>query len=309
MAHVLTTAGAAHIVELDAASPLTDAFDALILSRGNDVPTSGDDRSAVASGDEITGSLTVVATAHPHLADTDPRNTGAGATKWTWRFDIPPGLAGLVASNLVVTNYASGAPSATEALLMHGAFATPLEKLTAQRATIFINVAAGAAAGSAPVVVVAIDEPNVLPRLHTYTSRARMLAVYGPNGIGRAMAVASAGENVRVMAVLHSYVAGLLTPTQVQSASLEVLAHQIDGRWLTLSSENVGAASVTADLQYGDARWPYPGGYNWAHDFEVPEFSDETGYRLLYTIREKGGPAQVFQVEIRSGPEATGVGA
>lgn len=308
MAHVLTTAGAAHIAQRDAASPVTNAFDALILSRGNDVPTSSDNRSAVAAADEIVGSLTVVATAHPHLADTDPRNTGAGATKWTWRFDVPAGLAGFVASNLVVTNYDSGAPSATEALLMHGLLTTPLEKLTSQRAAVFVNVAAGAAAGSAPVVVVAIDEPNALPRLHTYTSRARALAVWTANGVTRAEAVASAGERVRVMALLDASGAGMLTPTQTHSVSLDVRAHQADGRWLTLYTENVGVASVLPDLQYADARWPYPGGYNWAHDFGVPETSDETGYRLLYTVREKAGGAHVFEVTVRSGPESGGGG-
>lgn len=309
MANILTTAGATHISERDASSPVTNAFDALILSRGNDVPTTSDNRSAVASADEITGSLVQVASGYPMKSDTDPRNTGASSTRWSWRFDVPVGLAGLVASNLVVTNYDSGAPSSTEALLVHCLLDTPIEKLTHERATVFVNVAVGATAGTGPTVVVAYDEPGLLPRLHTYTQRARALATYSAHGgaSGSRVALAMPGESVVVMAMLLTSAGGILTPTNVQSVGIDVQSLGDDGRWSQWSSENVGPGSVFSTTQHGDVRWPFAGGYNWLHEFEVPDTNDETAYRLRYTVREKGGPSHVFTVEVRTGPEVEGV--
>lgn len=307
MANTLTTAGATHISERDAASPLTNAFDALLLSRGNDATATSDNRSAVSSSDEIAGSLTQVASGYPVLGDTDTRNTGAGTTTWSWRFDVPAGLAAFVASNLQVTNYDAGAPSATEALLVHCLLATPIQKRTTERAVIFVNVAAGATAGTGPTVVVVNDEPGLVPRLHTYTQRARALATYGPQGIAGAVAQAAPGEAVRVMAMVLTSTGGQLTPSQTQTVYLDVEAHQANGTWAAYSSENVGTGSVLTATEYQDVRWPYVGGYNWFHEFEVPESNDETAYRLTYTVRERGGPSQRITVEVRTGAEVSGV--
>jgi hypothetical protein len=309
MANTLTNDGEAHIVELDTPVATTEDFDAMILSRGNDATLVTDNRSAVASADECPGTLVQLVTGYPLQGDIDPRNGGADADWWTWRFDIPPGVVGFVATNLMVTNWNSGAPSATENVMVHALLATPLEKRVEQRLTVFVNVEEGSAAGTGPTIYSALDEPNAVPRMHTYTHRARALATYGSAGSQGSSTSAFPGESVRVMALLVDDEGGILAPGDVQSANVVVQSQGLNGKWSTYLTQNIGAGTVLAAVRYDDVRWPHPGGYQWAHTWEVPEGNDETAYRLRYTVRQRGGPSTVMTVEVRTGSELTGVGA
>lgn len=309
MANTLTNDGETHVGQLDAAIPTTNAFDLLILSRGNDATAVTDDRSAVDPADEIAGSRTIVAAGYPVLGDTDSRNPGADPSWWTWRFDVPPGVTGLVASNLMVTNWADGAPALNEPVMLHALLASPIQKLTPERMVVFVNVIEAATAGSGPTVYSVVDEPAALPRMHTYTHRARALATYGSNGSNGAQTTAFAGESVLVMALLVSGDGGVMATSDVHSVSLAVQSQGLDGRWSVHSSESIDTETVAAAVRYDDPRWPHPGGYQWSHLWEVPEGEDETAYRLRYVVRQVSGPATVMTVEVRTGSEVTGIGA
>lgn len=308
MANILTTAGATHIAALDASLPLVNTFDLLIASRGNDFASVADDRSAVDPADEILHSRTLVAAGYPVLGDTDPRNPGASSAWWTWRFDVASGAEGFVASNIVVTNWASGAPSLTEPLLIHAQLASPISKLTPERMTVFINVIEAAFAGAGPTIYSVVDTPDAVPRMHTYTHRARALATYGSSGSQGAQTTAFPGESVFVMALLVNTVGGVLVPGDVQSVGLVVEAQGMDGRWSVYATEAIDPATVLASRRYDDPRWPHPGGYQWSHRWDVPVAHDETAYRLRYTVRQLYGPSTVMVVEVRTGSEVTGVG-
>lgn len=305
MTNLVTTAGATHIGELNASGSGSEDFDAMILSRGNDTPTTGDARDAVASGDEIVGTLVQVAAGYPRLSDADPRNTGSAATTWTWRFDVPAGVAAFVASNLVVTNYVAGTPASDEPLLLHARLAVPMEKRTEERAAVFVNIPNNATAGATtPTVVVARDVPAATPRLRAYVQRARALATFTGSASSGEVVSANAGESVRIMAHVYAASGATLTAAAVSAVTLEVRAKKRSGAWGPTLTSNVTSGSVLASERIDDARWPHPGGYNFAHTFRVPDDASETtAYRLRYTVRERAGTTTTMQVEIRTGAE------
>lgn len=300
MAHILTNAGETHIGELP--TPSTYAFDTLILTRGNDVPTLSDDYSSTSS--QITGSDTVMASGYPVQGDTSPGNGGGGATIWTWKFEVAAGFAGFVASNIFVSE---PNPTGTDPLMMHGLLDTPLEKLTAERLVVFINIDETDVAGDNPTVYSYTDVPGQVPRRHTYTDRAKGLAMWFAQGSTREMAYAERGSHVTLLALLLDQDGVDVVPSTVQLVTRTARRQGYDGRWTDYETTNLSTGPVLSSRELGDIRWPYQGGYNFVDSWQVPESVKETAYELVYTIRKFDGTLQRVRVLIRTGPEAPAV--
>jgi hypothetical protein len=304
MANTLTNDGQDHIAELDAPSATTNDFDMLILSRGNDATDELDNRSAVDPADEIADSRTIVAAGYPTLGDTDTRNPGASATWWTWKFDVAAGVLGHVASNLMVTNWAGGAPALDEEILIHALLETPISKLTTEVMTVFINVEEGAVAGDSPTIYSSVDTPYVsgeAARVLTWTARARALQTY-PRGVrgsaNRIVARTVRGQAVWVGALLDGADGYPLRREEVLRVTLqETRVRPSDERYSR--SEALEPTNVVADGPItGDPRAPV-GAYNFAHQW-LPPFGStrESTWRLTYTLDLFDRTTRWFEVEV-----------
>ena len=108
-----TTAGKLHFAQRIADTSLTNAFAGVELGTGDTAIGTADTRSAMLN--KIVGSLTEVEAGYPKINDTDVANTGRGADVWTYKFIVDASATGpFTATNFHLTNYAAGAPTATE---------------------------------------------------------------------------------------------------------------------------------------------------------------------------------------------------
>jgi len=107
-----TTAGNTHFAQRLSATSLTNAFDAIELGTGSTAIGTSDTRSAMTG--KIVGTLVQKESGYPKLNDSDVANVGRGADVWTYKFIVPSSVGAFTATNMHLTNYATGTPSATE---------------------------------------------------------------------------------------------------------------------------------------------------------------------------------------------------
>lgn len=252
-----------HLAELDAASPTTNDFDALELGIGNDVITAFVDRTDGTSKLVVPG-LVQVKSGYPVLGDEDPRNTGAAADKWTWAFEINGAATGpFVASTGWLTNYALGAPLATEPVGF--AWNDILQVRSDQVCTVFLN---GKTGSGASVLYVYEEIQAETATAATYTQRATHVASYpqGQRAAGtRYRAEVVEGAPVFVMLRMLGETGAPLTRADVVSVRFRLrVEDRATGRWNEIHpspayspDEVVAVTPVQTDL-----RWPHQKGYN-----------------------------------------------
>lgn len=298
MAALLTTAGTTHLTELDATWPTpvtTNDFDALVFGVNNAAPDAADTQAEIEP--EGLGLLQPVEAGYPVLGDDDPRNTGRGATWYTWKFVVPAGNP-LVASNLAVTNLNGGILADAEDLFVH-------EKVQVyskfdEDLIVWLN----AKTGSTPNFVVAHAARVVSnsQRLQTWTARARALrtAPVGVRLTGNRVRCAPPRQHpVWTAALLDGCGGDFLTCSEVRRAELEVRRWDADaGRWRSQRQGLDKHAVVTSGTVVGDSRWP-GGEFNFSHEWRPQRGYTEGTYELRYTLELADGSDRTVDVEVR----------
>lgn len=298
MAALLTTAGIAHLAELDATWPTpvtTESMDALIFGAGNDVPALGDTQASLTSG---LGRLIRVEAGYPVLGDFDSRNTGRAVDRYTWKFRVAAGSP-FVASNVALTNWNGGVLSGTEPVGVH-------EKVVvSQRFDEDLNIWVNAKTGAVPTIVTAV-EPHVIDqgrRVHTWTARVRALRSLPAGALQYSHRVRVApprGQSVWTAALLEGCKGKLLQCGEVVAATLSERSWEAASRtWLSRKFSLSVADVVTPSPVTGDARWP-DGTYNFAHSWTPQRAATrEVTWELLYELRLVDGSFRRVEVEVR----------
>lgn len=298
MAALLTTAGIAHLAELDAGWPtpvVTQSMDALTFGAGNDTPALADTQAAVTQN---LGRLIRVEAGYPVLGDLDGRNTGRAIDRYTWKFVMAAG-APFVASNVALTNWNGGVLAGAQAVGVH-------EKVTiAGRFDEQVIVWVNAKTGDTPTIVTA-TEPfvvNAQQRVHTWTARVRALRAL-PGGTlqytHRAQATPPRGQGVWTAALLEGCKGQILQCGEVAAASLTERKWNAGVRTWTARKISLAVSQVvTSSPVEGDVRWP-GGTYNFAHAW-APQVAAaaEVTWELLYELRLTDGTFRRVEVEVR----------
>ena len=291
---LLTTAGEAHLTALGGGGGITSEFDAIVLGRGNDVPTAGDvfeditrriDRATVRDG-------------YPILGDTDPRNGGRGADRWTWSATFEPG------QKFVTTNVGVCDEEATGSSPLLASGEEVIEKRSDEALTLFVN----AKLGSPPTLFTAHETRSVTAARAVWTPRSRALAI-SINGLATTSErrVARPGELVRVMALMPDDEGGILSAADVVSGELAVFMRTRAGTWSQVDAVPL-PEPVAPTLIRNDLRWPHDGGYNAFADWSVPELHTALQYAL--ELRVRAGTRQrlrteSFEIDVDAPPTAS----
>lgn len=295
MAAVVTSvAGAGHISERVLGSPLTNTFDAIELGQGNNAPTTGDTRASMTA--KIGSSLIQVASGYPLINDTDIRNEGRGASVYTWKFVYPEGIQ-ILASNLIVTNYAGGAPAAGEAVMVSAD--QVLVKRTDQELTVFVNVST---AYAATIVAHIEDGTPLVEQLATW--RQQSIVLSGSPGAspvtnGVVQSRLTEGEQAWTGARLLDGFGAVLTRTGVASARLLALRRSREREWETGADVPlpVDAVMMPAPVRT-DPRWRGTQGYTFAHAWVPPAGWGARRTRLEYALTLTTGEQRTLVHEI-----------
>ena len=282
MSSILTTAGLAHLAELEAGGSLTNSFDGLVFGRGNDVPSVTDTLSEVSVRQPFVLKL---ADGYPKKDDTDSRNGGRGSSTWTWRFERGAGEP-FVASNAAVTNYSGGALIEGAPLLFHA------DEITAQRPDERLIVWVNAHASDGASIFTATEEAleGRVQRVVGYVARNRAISA-SPNG----SVVSSTEVHVKAAPGQHVWIAtdipGLqgqqLQPADVKDLTLTVERLKAStGQWVEIGADdNLDCYRfVTAAYHYDDRRWNQVGGFNFAHSWIPTAGTREGTFRLIYKM-------------------------
>jgi hypothetical protein len=133
-----TTLGREHYAQrLDGTVVLDNDFDAIELGTGDTGISTADDRSALIN--KITDTLVQVEATYPKVNDSDVTNAGRGVDVLSYKFIIPGSVASVTATNIILTNYAMGAPLDNEPVGIVGN-GFELIHSTGTPTTIFVNV-------------------------------------------------------------------------------------------------------------------------------------------------------------------------
>ena len=305
MAALLTTLGAAHLVELDAGtSPTTNAFDGIVFGTGNDTPAVGDTQAQIQP--IITTVTRPVESGYPKQAENDPRNPVADATWWTWKFILPSGQA-FVASNVALTNYSGAVFSDTTPLGIHSYDATaPVDNLFDQRLIVWFN----AKTGETPTLVTFPEQAleNRVTRVVGFAARNRALGSY-PNGSVIDHTKVKTRPQLNQYVWTGAQVAGpsgtTLRADKVSSFVLQIEEWDSNEREYIVTDEE--GVDITANVysvdQYNDQRWNGQGGFNVSHVWEPPYMTEEGTWRLSYRMELSDGDVRewVNEVEFRRG--------
>lgn len=297
MVLLLTTAGEAHLAALEGqGAPVAD-FDGLVLGRGNDVPAASDTYQSIS--EQIAEA--VVLDGYPKKNDMDPRNGGRGADRWTWAFELAPGVP-LVASNLgIADKNATGAAP----LLVSGRLGG--EDILAKHGNESLIVFVNAKAGEVPTLFRATRTNTVAARRAAWTPRSRALAmsVEGESTTSERK-IARPGERVRVMALMPNDEGGVLSAAEVVSGELAVFRRTRGGGWEPVGQEPL-SDPVSENLILGDPRWPHEGGYNASADWRVPTIATALEYALELRVRAGIGQTpriESFEIPVEASPTA-----
>ena len=299
MSSILTTAGLAHLAELEAGGSLTNSFDGLVFGRGNDVPSVTDTLSEVSVRQPFVLKL---ADGYPKKDDTDSRNGGRGSSTWTWRFERGAGEP-FVASNAAVTNYSGGALVEGAPLLFHA------DEITAQRYDERLIVWVNAHASDGASIFTATEEAleGRVQRVVGFVARNRAISA-SPNG----SVVSSTevhtnptpGQHVWTAADIVGIEGQQLQPSDVEDFTLRVERLQAStGQWLQIGSDDDLDCYrfVSAAYHYDDRRWNQVGGFNVAHAWEPARGTSEGTFRLTYRMDLCDGDVREWKnvVEVR----------
>jgi hypothetical protein len=295
MTALLTTVGATHIGQLVAGTATTHAFDALELGHAAGVaPDVGDDRSDLTT--KIGGSLIQVASGYPVLGDSNIRNDGRGATIYTWAFVYPEG-AQIIASNAIVTNYDAGAPSGTEAVMVHAA--ESLVKRGDQILTVFVNVSQALAA---TLVAHVEDGAPLVEQVATW--RSQSIALSGAPGAtpvsnGVVQSKLNEGEQAWLGARMLGPEGGVLTRDDVSSIRLTALKRDREREWtVALEAALDVFGTMPAAPTRTDPRWRGSAGYTFAHAWLPPSGWGSRRTRLEYAFTLLDGTTRTLVHEI-----------
>lgn len=302
MAALLTTAGIAHLAELDATWPppitVTDPFDALILGQGNNTPALGDTQLQLTQN---LGVLLRVATDYPVLGDVDPRNTGRASDRYTWKFTYPAGSP-FVASNVALTNWNGGVLAAGQNLGVHEKVTTALAGKFDEHSVFFVN----AKTGAVPTVI-KVAEPFVVDssnRVATWTARSRALRT-NPHGSlvngHRITTRIPRGHSVWTAALLDGCEGGLLRCDEVARVTLTEFRYRngVDSARSQRMSALVPFEVVPSSPISGDVRWP-SGTYNFQHQWTpLVSAATEDTIELVYTLHLHDRTQRRIEVEVR----------
>lgn len=294
MVSALTDEGLTHIGQREAGDPLTNAFDAMYLGQGNNGPLTTDDLSHMTA--KIVDTLVSVDAGYPQKADSDIRNDGRGADVWTWRATYAEGAA-FIASNAVVTNYASGAPIAAEPILVHTA--TVLAKRADQVMYLWINVST---AGAVTVVAHVEDGTPLVEQLAGW--RPQHIALSGAPGAspvsnGVVQSKQTEGEQVWTAARLLNGSGGVMTRDDVLSVVLSVYKRSRERDWVLADEMVVDVlAAIPASPVRTDPRWRGTQGYTFAHAWVPPGAWGSARTRLEYLMTLASGDTRALVHEV-----------
>jgi hypothetical protein len=281
MGTILTDpAGLQHITERNGATVPTNAFDALELGFSSLAPAIGDTRAALSA--KVSGSIIQVSSGYPVLGDSDIRNDGRGALVYSWKFEYPEG-AQLIASHAIVTNYDGGAPSATEALLVHA------DETTVKRAdqvlTVFVNVSTTFATS----FVAHVEDGTPLTE-QMASWRSQSIALGGAPGAspvtnGIVQSRLSEGEQAWLGARLLNGEGGVMTRDDVAAVLLSAYKRDRERDWTLASEESLDVFAVMPSSPVRtDRRWRVTQGYNFAHAWLPPGGWGARRTRLEYSL-------------------------
>lgn len=290
MTAVLTSAGATHLAQLAQGSITTNGFDALVFGQGNDDPATSD---TLANVTQRLDTVARVAAGFPKQGDTDARNSGAGATTWTWRFELPAGT-GFVASNCAITNFSGGAFVSNAPLAVHAKGALrqggTLPQAIAQRQDERFIVWVNARVGEEPMVITALEQSleSRVQRVSGFAARNRALSGF-PSGITRSDSEVTIRPQPGQLAFSFADVWGVeglaLATNQVERFTVT------RERWKASEARYVpeeidlpiecGGRVFDAPIE-ADSRSPHA--YNVRHGYRLPRGVDEKTYRLRYKL-------------------------
>ncbi len=137
-ANIVTTAGLRHYAQRSIGATPTDTFRAVLLFEGA-ANTALDDVLGDC-GVQVVGSLKRMSSQYPVTDDQDPMNqadAGPDVTTYKVVYSAAEAISADIAG-VCVTNYAGGAPSSSEPLLMHARFPS-ISKTDQEELTIIIN--------------------------------------------------------------------------------------------------------------------------------------------------------------------------
>lgn len=262
MTTLLTDAGLIWLGQILAGTTPTNSFTGLELGQGNDIPAGSNTRANLNA--KIGASLVNVSAGYPILGDSDLRNDGRGVSTYTWKWVYPEGSLQILASNAIVTNYAAGAPIASEPVMVSSS--TVLTKRVDQELTVFVNVTQ---AGAASLTGYLDDGQPLVEQLATWRQQSIMLSGApgsSPVTNGVAQSRLTEGEQVWTGARLLDGSGAVLTRPGVMSVLLTVLQRSRERDWqkayeVPLPVEDV---MTTAPVRT-DPRWRGTQGYTFAH--------------------------------------------
>ena len=293
MTVILTTAGSTYLADILAGTTPANTFDAIELGQGLNVPAIGDTRASLTS--KIGGSLIQVATGYPILADADIRNEGRGASTYTWSFVYPEG-AQLIASNFIVTNYAAGAPSSGEPVMVSAN--ETLVKRADQVLTVFVNLStAGATSVSAHVD----DGTPLVEQLQNWRDQSISLAGAPgahPVSSGKVTSQVNEDERVWTAARILNGTGGVLTREDVVSVTLYALKRTGEREWTRAYESPLLLDVVTTAPVRTDPRWRGAQGYNFAHSWIPTPGWGSRKTRLEYHIELTSGESKTLVHEV-----------
>lgn len=284
MSAILTTAGSAHLVELAAGGSLTNEFDALAFSTGNETPSDSDNLGVFGAEDRLSFVLRR-SDGFPKQGDIDARNAGRGASTWTWRFERNAGEP-FVASNAAVTNFSGGA------LLPNAPLLVSAKQVIAQRfderLIVWVNVAVG---GEVAIFTAREDAlEGRIQRVVGFVARNRALSSHPQGSVIDSTTVhsrASKGQHVWTAADVVGINGAQLLPGDVSDFTLTVEKLQAStGRYSRIGSDNDLDCSrqVSGAYHFADSRWNASGGYNVSHTWTPPRGSQEATFKLTYRM-------------------------
>ena len=282
MTIVLTTAGAAHITELEqGANPTANMFNGLVFSQGNDAPDVLDTLSSMS--DRITDFVLRVEDGYPRKDDDDIRNTSRGPEAWTWKFVREAGKP-FVASNFAVCNQSGGALQAGSDLAIHGRVTTA--QRFDERRVFFLNVI------GQEVRLVQVRETstqNRVQRVAGFAANVRATAsapggsVVTPNQV---RTQASPGASIFTAAFVIRSDGHAAQPGDIVALDLTVQRYDASkAQFVDIAKESLPCYShVFGAEQLNDPRWPHAGGYNVSYQWSQPRGTREGTFKLVYRM-------------------------
>lgn len=133
--NLIVTTGDIFYAQKAAGESPTNAFSIFELGVGGSTPVKGSNRSAISS--VVSGSQIAFSSGYPKTNDTDPLNTGGGASIVTFKGFWGQGVATQNGIDRIIITVPT--PGASAPLLMYALFASPFNKGAFDTLTVFVN--------------------------------------------------------------------------------------------------------------------------------------------------------------------------